>query len=481
MRSGPLLSWHAFISALAIGAGPVADAQVGGFGIGSDRASPSDVAALAIDIGKIIAAETTLTGTRNPNNPTAPPTAADIARAIEIQRQKEMLGLDGGLDVVDLAGSVRDWWATHVLQPALDVAGNPAASCSLARSMLERILQLERQAQILGLESTFGPFGDADSSLRVAFDRVRERCLEEAFDECMATGSGQALVMALTETRKQMALIDVVDDTWDDRVTYLLRRCTVYKVIYNMSLRDLDSGAAAVLDGSYILLLHLGQGGDGPTAVSNGRWATRAQDPRDVQLTSMTCSPDMTCRQASPFVGGEACGIIRKRRNVTERTFTVVPVTDASTPPPSGLEKIAGARVEFHTEVHREGENKLVLQLLPPHFATEEKFPEEIHYVPGGANSALFAEAVNAGDVPQAPGDMCPLAPVLIDNDTWVEGGYPTIFSTAHTATHSYAQETTRFDIVHRPDLFPPEEIDPNYELKRPAEPPNRTPAQPSR
>jgi hypothetical protein len=445
----------------------------GGFGIDSGRASPSDMAHLAQDIAKVIIAEKLLAGENYSSNA---PDRQSILHALNEERQREMMGAESNLSSGDVATDVRGWWLDHVLQPALDVAANPAASCSLARSMLVRILSVERQSQVLGLEGAFGAIGDGDSVMRTAFNRVRQRCLEEAFDECMATGGSQALIMALTTWRRQWDLLGITDDDWDDRVIYLMRRCTVYKVNYHMLLQDQRTHESAVLDGSYILLLHVPGGGDGATRINRSRWATRPQDPRDVQLTSLGCSRGATCRQSTPFKGGESCGVITMRRNVTERTFTVER-NDPNHLRSSLLEGIAGVHVEFHSEHHREGENRLVLQFLPPQFLVEEKEPEEAYFFPSGNGSVLFDEAVQAGDAAPAADDPCPLAPLLINNDTWVAASHPTIFSTAHTAAHNGAQETTHFDIVHRPDLFPPDEIIPAYELKGPPEPPPRTPA----
>jgi hypothetical protein len=470
-------------AAILIAAGAVAQAQEGGirgFGLGSGRADPSDVATLSRDIAKVINAERLLKGNRRTGDRTTPPSAADIAALLGIERQKELLGVDGDVDLQALATLVREWWMNNVLQPTLDIASNPAASCTLAQGMLERIVSMERQAQVLGLDDAFGNFGDVHSPLGDAFMRVRTRCTEEAFDECMATGSGQALIMLATSTRRQMAMLNMIDDDWDARVAYLLRRCTVYKVIYNIALRDTESGESSVLDGSYILVLQLPEGTDLTTSLTQGRWRRRMQDPLDVQVTILTCGKDETCRQTEPFSGGLACGIITRRRNVTERTFTVVPV-DSEHKPKSASDIDSGTVLEWREVKHQEGADRLVLQFLPPFFIIGHKFPEEIHYAWNGADTGLFMEAIQVGDVPPAAGDPCAVAPLLIDNDTWVEAGYPTLFRTAHSASHENATETSHFDIVHRPDLFPPDEINPNFEPK-PRDPgPNRKPAQPSK
>ena len=464
---------------MLIAAGPIAQAQTG-FGLGSGRADPSDVTTLTRDIAKVINAERLLNGNGRDGDRTTPPTAAEIVKLLGIERQKALLGVDGELDLQALATLIREWWMNNVLQPTLDIASNPAASCSLSQSMLERIVSLQRQAQLLGLDDALGTFKDVKSPLGDAFMRVRTRCTEEAFDECMATGSGQALVMLATSTRKQMAMLDLIDDDWDARVAYLLRRCTVYKVIYNIALRDTETGESSVLDGSYILVLQLPEGADLTTSLSLGRWRRRMQDPLDVQVTILTCGKDETCRQTEPFMGGLACGIITRRRNVTERTFTVVPL-DPRNRENSASDFDSGAHLEWRDVKHQEGADRLVLQFLPPFFTIGHKFPEEIHYAWNGADTGLFMKATQSGDVAADAGDPCLLAPLLVDNDTWVEAGYPTLFKTAHSASFENATETSHFDIVHRPDLFPPDEINPNFEPKPRDLGPNRKPAQPSK
>ena len=172
--------------------------------------------------------------------------------------------------------SSREFWVKNVLQPAFDIMANPAATCELARSMLGRIVKMEHQAQIIGLAGlSFGDLGNPSSILGQAFSLARYRCLAEAFDECMSTGNGQALIMAMSEWGRQIKITSPeLEEAWERQVAYLFRRCTVYKLSYNMKLQDRTTRESSVVVGSFTLLFKTE--GDGHRGVR----------PRDVGDTA---------------------------------------------------------------------------------------------------------------------------------------------------------------------------------------------------
>jgi hypothetical protein len=453
--------------------GALARAQTLGAGFDSGRATPSDVAHLAQDIAKVMNAESVLARGAGENF-----NIQDIVKALNEERQSETIGATADSEIPDFgpvgaATAVRRWWISHVLQPALDIAANPAASCSLARSMLERIWSMERQAQVIGLrDEAFGTLGDGDSIMTRAFTIARDRCLQEAFDECMLTGSGQELTEAVSSWERQTGIIGVaLPADWDDHATYLLRRCTVYKVIYDMDLHAGDE--SSVIHGSYNLFLQLGEGSNAVARIGGGRWTTRVQDTAapDIEIRRLDCGPRAKmCEQSTPFHGGAACGIVHVKREGKDQIATWVHNHDAT-------DNLMGGHVEIRTVPHTGGQNTLILQFLPPIFFVNEEQPEDDMPLPSSNGTPIFLEAAQVADVPPAEGDPCPLAPVLVNDDTWVRGAYPVLFKTAHTANHNGAQETTHFDVVHRPDLFPAEEIRPEWEFPQPPEPPARIPA----
>jgi hypothetical protein len=111
-------------------------------------------------------------------------------------RQKELLGIDDeGLDYAEV---LRKWWATNVIDPAMRIAENPAAPCKVAQIVLLKLLEIGRQAQLSGMDSTpGGDFSDPDSAIGRALKAVKRRCLEQAYDACLASGNGQHISLML--------------------------------------------------------------------------------------------------------------------------------------------------------------------------------------------------------------------------------------------------------------------------------------------
>jgi len=66
----------------------------------------------------------------------------------------------------------------------------------------------------------------------------------------------------------------------------------------------------------------------------------------------------------------------------------------------------------------------------------------------------------------------------------WTREGYPTLFSKGLSGTKTVKNigytNKTKFEIVHRPDLYPPDQINPALELE-PQAPPDTPPRQPAR
>jgi len=489
---------------LAIACIPVA-AQQPGQSFQARRATPADLNNLNTSILQFIQAERAFNSPQR-NDPNTG-LRETLLVLLEAERQRQLMGgtenpdperPSSDLGSAELMSRVRQWWVDHVLQPALDIAANPAATCALAQSMLRRIVTIERQHQILVGDSTFGNFGDSDAIMGRAFRIAKTRCLEEAFDECMNTGNGQALIQAITEWSPQAAVAAADDETaFGEQVVYLFRRCTVYQLSYHM---DLTFAAvhpeSYTADGSFTLLFQPGETGMPVFRMAQGLWrAPRARDRVDIRMSRPICGGRAArCHELPPVWHGQAWGIIMLQRDVTEQTIEVFRTAEEAkqsapsgtthvtvideyvTNPDHGWPKYRGGVVVLRTIRHREGHNRLTLNFGPPlvgyhvtaDYGIHGRFEDEGDPMDNG--TSLYYLATQS-----APGE----APLLINDDTWVRGSYPVLYETAHTATAKRATETTRFSFTHRPDLFPADEIRQDLELARKPPEPHRIPAQP--
>src|SRR5206468_3478663 len=101
-----------------------------------------------------------------------------------------------------------------------------------------------------------GDLNDPDSVISRALKAVKRRCLEQAYDACMASGNGEHITGMLTAVVRQLQLLSMEDADFEAQAVYLYRRCTVYQLRYH-SESQLDGGFYLIgsqSDGSIILL-----------------------------------------------------------------------------------------------------------------------------------------------------------------------------------------------------------------------------------
>src|SRR5215210_1706527 len=102
-------------------------AQQPGQGVQAGRATAADVSNLKVSIADFIHAERYFNSY----------TWETLVSQLGLERQRQLMGKTQDPDPdrpswgsADLMIEVRQWWIDHVLQPALDIAANPAASCA---------------------------------------------------------------------------------------------------------------------------------------------------------------------------------------------------------------------------------------------------------------------------------------------------------------------------------------------------------------
>jgi len=444
-----------------------------GRGVVAGRASPADVLALHRDFQRVIRAERAFNLNQRGG-------AEDV---LLTERQKRILGateeLPQGSNLLeteaDLAVAAQNWWVKYVLQPALDVAANPAAGCQVARQMLGKILDLERQAQVMGMEGArFGDFGDSGSILGRALRILQRRCLVEAYDECLDTGNGRAFVDVI----RQLDFLPSGEGL-QEHAEYLFRRCTVYTVTYHLQLNDMiaDTQRSIVADGSYRLLF-FAQGADVLTRLGTGVWAGPRDEGRgfsNVVLTSASCGrAAVSCELDESPADGLARLRLQQKHKPTDTRVLLVQETELDRAyggrvVVEWLRCAAGAREWVRAPPPRDarctdGEDRGDMEFSPPSFEYLAEYRPNYGPLTGaGPSGAMIALAMGPGR------DGPPLV------DQWERVGHPLLFTagidrTARGAgprgTFS-ARVRGTFALHHRPDLYPPDEINPEFELSR--------------
>jgi hypothetical protein len=159
-----------------------------------------------------------------------------VSRPLAAERQRELLGKSAaaGANAATLLDEVYKWWLADVIGPAKAIASNPAASCAEAQVSMSALAGMMRQRQLMGMSSDdSGTMNARDAELTEAFNDVQnvvlERCRDEAFDECVATGRiSQIPQTALAEARQlQLQGSDLNAEAWAKDA---LKKCGYYEL-----------------------------------------------------------------------------------------------------------------------------------------------------------------------------------------------------------------------------------------------------------
>jgi hypothetical protein len=427
---------------------PPAYAQIG-WGFESGRGGDTS-ASLIADVAFILRAEQRL------NNVSR--------RRLGEEREEQFRGneTDGGASII--ADAVHEW-RTSVRGAVLRVAANPAASCDLVLDMARRVVSRERQAEIIGLvPDTAGSF---EGDVAIIMRAVSQHCLGEAFDECMLTGNPAVFRSLIGGWRRQIQMLGV-DSDLDERIVYLFRRCAVYKLIYHLDTRSRFFPARSVVDGSTTLFYipKSDEGADVLTQLRDGEWRgpseAEARAP-DMQITSIECGQEIPiCASTGTMpTASVAFGRIEFVRTYWVQGTEGAPGDGRAL---SSEQEFDASRLQIRSgERQTSGETRLQLKFIPAPIIVRTEVPNRrgppVVNMLDGASAAMFMVVYGGGA--QTPPDNH--AGVRITN--WDEDVYP-ILRTAEMSSDSVvvASNESRFQLVHRPDLFPEDQRVPAWE-----------------
>jgi hypothetical protein len=451
-------------------------AELGGT---SPRWSETDIASLNADLVTLLVAEYRLRLIKR-----------DVSKAQGRIRQNELLGIDD--EGLNYAETLRTWWLANVVDPAMRIAGNPAAPCRLAQIVLTKLLEAERQAQLLGMAS--GPGGDLndpDSVISRAFKAVKRRCLEQAYDACLASGNGEHILLMLAAAVRQLQLLAMEDADFEAQAIYLYRRCTVYQLRYH-SQSQFDDGSFAIesqSDGSLILLSDVDptQGYLGLQQPHEWR-GPRPNDPIDALGVTTKCqsrSKGFSYVCGSPVAKGtRGFARIKAGELAMKRFYDDIEVNlsndETELEELTRLAKRIPKKPPITWARKSEGTNGLTVAVSPWPLQT----PVTIRYDPRLPPVPVpFPDSLITFVVAHLHGVFTGAEGVPVKD--WTRAGHNVLFEKnlpdKHTDGRIVYADTTKFELVHRPDLFPSDEIVANWELTSAPEAPapSRTPAQP--
>ena len=262
-----------------------------------------------------------------------------------------------------------------------------------------------------------------------------------------------------------MWIIGVDRDDWDARVTYLFRRCTVYRLQFRLELestrpRDRETSVGT---GSLTLMFRPAPGGDGATALHGGYWvAPRPQEAlsSDFAFESVDCGPEArTCLPEDDRVSGSAYGRVALQRRVRTQVIRVVEPRADDFSTAAEIDRRRGGSIVIETNERVEGDDRIQMHFAAPavHLLSVSRLhgnPTHQHH-----GSYLYFSALDRsfGALPALEG--------------WTREGHPLLYSaaTAANSRNGFAHLVGIYQLWHRPDLFPADEIVTEFE-PRPAD-----------
>jgi hypothetical protein len=158
------------------------------------------------------------------------------ATSLAVEKQNELLGLvgnSGGLDIQAYLVENAPAIAAVLLDAGIRVIRNPSSSCPVAAEVLGKLLGVERQSELLGTTvydkdfTAQSPFLDAIPKL---FREVKYRCITEAYDICVASGSVQPFISLATMRERQMELEGISDPDFVHEIALRMKDCGVYRL-----------------------------------------------------------------------------------------------------------------------------------------------------------------------------------------------------------------------------------------------------------
>jgi hypothetical protein len=379
--------------------------------------------------------------------------AQNIVQITAIERQKQLLGIAEDSDFQSLNDQVREWWKGNILAPAFRIANNPAAGCKVARIVLTKLVAAERQSQLFGIDTHADvDLTDPQSLISMALVAVKRRCLEQAFDACMESGNGQHLIVMLVEATRQFQLWSIDDANFEAQAVYLFRRCTVYQLRFHSQTRSetIVHSFGTTQDGSIILLSDVDPAGGFAGLALSHEWAgPRPADPSDVLGSITECTAHVTDRrfECGPLLQLISPGRVTLRAadlNM-KRHFQEVKISEEG---------------RIRSTPRSDGQDELKLTLEPPDLL-------------GMVTISMKEVSVPAPLISTGPRFLIPhgrLGYADIELSSWKRVGNDVLFEKTITGQQTlpggeYLADTSKFELVHRPDLFPPEEIVPQWEL----------------
>ncbi len=166
-----------------------------------------------------------------------------VAEYLTAERTRQLLGTSddsGQSDLGEVMSGLFEQYEREVLQPRLAAAGE---SCAAGRLAIQTLLGIERQKQLLGIESApMDQFSDL-------FDTVGRVCIKEEYELCAQEHIIHRMIPVWLGFERQMQLLGVSNSALSEYARAMTTKCLTFELVFE-SQANFDAGYGGGFDSS---------------------------------------------------------------------------------------------------------------------------------------------------------------------------------------------------------------------------------------
>jgi hypothetical protein len=162
---------------------------------------------------------------------------SNIAEVLQVERQKQLVGLDS--DIIEEFRSFIEEYIERVAKPRITAASE---SCAAGRLAIETVVQTERTLELLGLSDDYS----LRSELNDLVVPVGEQCLKEEYELCRDEHIVHRLGPAWVSILRQLDLLGVDSSGIEEEGREYLQKCLHFELELDSVLQGWDNWATPV-------------------------------------------------------------------------------------------------------------------------------------------------------------------------------------------------------------------------------------------
>ncbi len=164
--------------------------------------------------------------------------AQSLYQLVSAERQAQLNSQPGDPDFASKFQALMDEWENLEVMPRIL---NASSSCAAAREALSYVLSLERNRQILGVSAP-NDSATADATISSLIATIGQQCIQEAYNQCVATGNVARMFQAVLGLEREKQLLGTSDGSTVPEGADLAEKCASWQVDFDSDMLWVSSG-----------------------------------------------------------------------------------------------------------------------------------------------------------------------------------------------------------------------------------------------